>query len=223
MERRFRALVFDWDGTLVDSIGNIVDCTLATMEELGMPGVDAATIRSAIGTGLRETVEAFCPECDDQLFNRIVAAYRQLWFTDFGRRHQLFAGVGSMLDQLEESGYLLAVATAKSRRGLLLDLERTGLGRHFLATRTADESASKPSPQMLFEILDELGTQAGESLMIGDSEHDMAMAHNAKVPAVAVASGSSAHAEFKEWSPLVCLNVVTELPAWLAAATGDRG
>lgn len=212
----FRLVVFDWDGTLIDSISAIVACTQATMTELDLPEADEEALRSAIGLGLRETVESFCPGCDEETFGRIVRVYRELWFSSFSREPALFEGVEALLADLEGEGRLLAVATAKSRRGLDADLDRTGLGRFFSASRTADEVASKPSPEMLFQLLDELGARSDEALMIGDAIHDLQMARNARVAALGVASGTTRREQLLEYEPLDCLERVTRLPAWLA-------
>ena len=212
----YRLLIFDWDGTLLDSIATIVACTQATLEELEQPRADEEVIRGAIGLGLRETVNRFAPGCDDELYGRIVEVYRRLWFEEFVYHPRLFSGSREVLEELRQSGYLLAVATAKSRRGLDQDLEGTGLGHQFDATRTVDEAHSKPHPQMILDILDELGVAATRSLMIGDTTHDMLMAHNAGTAAVAVLTGSQSRSELSEASPQAFFDNLTELPPWLA-------
>ena len=212
----YQLLIFDWDGTLLDSIATIVACTQATLEELGQPRADEEVIRGAIGLGLRETVNRFSPECDDELYGRIVEVYRRLWFEEFVYQPQLFPESREVLEDLRGQGYLLAVATAKSRRGLDQDLEKTGLGPMFEATRTVDEAHSKPHPQMILDILDELGATARRSLMIGDTTHDMLMAHNAGTAAAAVLTGSQSRDELSEASPQVYFDNLTELPRWLA-------
>ena len=174
-------------------------------------------IRNAIGLGLRETVERFLPSCTEEEFHRIVEAYRRLWFDSYGHRPRLFDGVAEMLSGLQRDGYLLAVATAKSRRGLDSDLEATGLRPLFVATRTMDEAHSKPHPQMILDILEELGADAKQALLIGDTSHDLQMARNAGIPAVAVCTGSHSRQGLEEEAPLACFESVVELPAWLAA------
>ena len=210
-----RLLVFDWDGTLLDSIGSIVACVQATLEALGEPAAEDRVIRASIGLGLRETVEMFCPGCEDNLFDRIVEVYRELWVESFSKTPLLFPRVPEMLEQLEDRGFLLAIATAKSRSGLRHDLERAGVGRFFQSTRTIDEAPSKPNPGMLLGILDELGVVASESMMIGDTIHDLAMAENAGMPSVAVLSGCQDRATLEPWSPQTCLDSVAELIPWL--------
>jgi phosphoglycolate phosphatase len=174
-----RLLVFDWDGTLMDSVGTIVACTQAVIRELELGELPEETIRNTIGLGLRETVEVLVPGCDDPLFETIIESYRRHWYRTFRDTPVLFAGVETMLRDLSEEGYLLAVATGKSRRGLDFSLEQTGLGRLFHSTRTADEAFSKPHPQMLLDILSDLGVMPSEALMIGDTTFDLEMARNA--------------------------------------------
>ncbi len=218
---RYRLVVFDWDGTLLDSIAAIVSCTQATLEELGLPQADDDSIRSAFGWGISEMVESFCPGCSEATFDRVVAVYRRLWFERFASRPRLFDGVGGLLAGLVEEGRHLAIATAKSRGGLASDLERTGLDRFFEASRTADDAASKPSPDMLLGLLEELGVWAEEALMVGDAVHDLQMANNAGVAAVGVASGTTAREVLLENGPLECLDSVTALRGWLAQNEGD--
>jgi len=215
--RSFRLLVFDWDGTLMDSIGSIVACTRATMEELGLgDGVPEQRIRGTIGLGLRETMEILCPGGGDAMFSRILEGYRKHWLETWRDRPVLFAGVGEMLAALAEDGYLLAVATGKSRRGLEHALEQVELGGIFHSTRTVDEAFSKPHPQMLLDILDELGVPPRSAVMIGDTTYDLEMAHGAGTAAVGVCSGSHRREELERLAPLACLDGVAELPGWLA-------
>jgi phosphoglycolate phosphatase-like HAD superfamily hydrolase len=143
-------------------------------------------------------------------------AYRGHWLADFGSRHQPFAGVDTLLGELAAEGYLLAVATAKSRRGLTRDLERTGLGRHFVASRTVDEAPPKPHPGMLEGLVDELGVRSERTLMIGDTAHDLQMAANAGTEAVAVLGGSQERDELAAAPHLAILAGAFELPGWLA-------
>lgn len=224
MERRsIRLLIFDWDGTLLDSIGSIVGCVQATLEALDEPAADEGVIRSSIGLGLRETVERFRPGCTDELFDEVVEVYRRLWIDHFSKKPLLFSGVPEMLEELQRRGFLLAIATAKSRGGLLNDLDRSGVGQYFLSTRTVDEAPSKPHPGMILGILDELGVRAEQSLMIGDTVHDLGMALNAGVRAVAVLSGCEDRRSLEAFGPLACLESVRELIPWLDGRSSTAG
>lgn len=214
--RRFRLLVFDWDGTLMDSIGSIVECARAAAEELGMEAAPEEVLRATVGLGLADTIERLLPGAGPEEARRMVETYRRHWLSTYRHRPRLFAGAPEMLADLEAAGFLLAVATGKGRRGLDHDLEVTGLARRFAATRTADEALSKPHPQMLLDLLDELGARPGETLMVGDSRWDLEMAANAGVPAVGVATGTWPREKLAGYGPLATLGGVLELPDWLA-------
>jgi len=217
----FRLLVFDWDGTLMDSIGTIVACTQATLAELGLASLPDKTIRDTIGLGLRETIDLLAPGCDEALHLRIAECYRRSWFSSYRDLPLLFAGVGATLAELADAGYALAVATGKSRRGLDYALDQTGLAGAFAATRTADESHSKPHPQMLLDILNHLEIHPSEAAMIGDTSFDLEMAQSAGLAAVGVLCGSHGRQELEACAPLACLGGVHELPGWLSRLAGE--
>ncbi|MDH3743898.1 MAG: HAD-IA family hydrolase [Acidobacteriota bacterium] len=221
MSDGYHLVVFDWDGTLLDSIGAIVGCTRAVLDELGLPQVEESKIRGVIGLGLRETVEALNPGCDEDTFWQVVSSYRRLWLGHFCSTPVLFDGVEELLETLRERGLLLAVATAKGRGGLDHDLERTGLGSFFGTSRTVDEAPSKPDPQMLLDILEELSIAREAAVMVGDTVHDLTMAANAGVDAVGVVSGTQPRALLEKAKPVACLESVRELSDWLAQA-GDN-
>jgi phosphoglycolate phosphatase len=214
--RDLRLLVFDWDGTLMDSIGSIVACTRVVMDELELGGVPDETVRGTIGLGLRETMEILCPGGGEVMFTKILDSYRKHWAATWRDQPVLFDGVRETLTALADEGYLLAVATGKSRRGLDHSLEQTGLARVFHATRTVDEAFSKPHPQMLLDILDELGVRPRAAVMIGDTTYDLEMARRAGTRAVGVCSGSHGREELLRLEPLACLQAVAEVPDWLA-------
>lgn len=218
-----RLLVFDWDGTLMDSVATIVACTQAVLREMKVEGVPEPTIRGTIGLGVRETIEILIPGCTDELFDQVLEVYRHLWWSTYRDRPVLFPGVEEMLRALSEEGYLLAVATGKSRRGLDHALEQTGLRDLFHSTRTADEAFSKPHPRMLLDILDDLGVRPGEAVMIGDTTFDLEMARSAGTAGVAVCTGSHCREELQDLAPLACLERVVDLPAWLAESRTPAG
>ncbi len=218
---RIQLLVFDWDGTLMDSVATIVACTQAALGDIGLGELPEATIRNTIGLGLRETAEILHPGCDDEMFARIMESYRKHWFSTYRDRPMLFRGVGPMLQTLADAGFLLAVATGKSRRGLDHVLTQTGLDGVFQATRTVDEAFSKPHPQMLLDILEDLGVKAEEALMIGDTTFDLQMARNARTASLGVCTGSHGREELESLGPVACLERVVELPEWLATVRAD--
>ncbi|MCZ6726537.1 MAG: HAD-IA family hydrolase [Acidobacteria bacterium] len=215
--RPYDLLVFDWDGTLVDSISSIVECTQHALREAGAPAVADDTIRRTIGLGIREMVDELVPGCDDALFEHICLAYRDQWFSAVGTQHQPFAGTDELLAGLGARGYLLGVASAKSRRGLETDFVRTALGRHFHASRTVDEAPPKPHPGMLEGLIDQLGSRVERTLMIGDTAHDLEMAANAGTAAVGILGGSHDREQLEMAAPLVVLDCVLDLSAWLGS------
>jgi phosphoglycolate phosphatase len=212
----FRLLVFDWDGTLMDSIGTIVACTRATIRDLDLGELPEKTIRGMIGLGLRETIETLSPGCDEEHFGRILERYRHHWHSTYRDMPLLFTGVSELLRELAGAGYLLAVATGKSRRGLDYALAQTDLQSVFQATRTVDEAFSKPHPKMLLDLLDELGVAPRDAVMIGDTTYDLQMARSARTHAVGVCSGGHGREELLELEPLACLDDVVGLRPWLA-------
>ena len=214
-----KLVVFDWDGTLMDSIGTIVECTLAAIGEL--PHVEPppeSTIRQAIGLGLLPSMELFFPGGDLALFEQVAEAYRRRWRADFKDRVALLPGAAETVRALGEAGYLLAVATAKGRVGLERELVMTGLGPSFHATRTVDEAPSKPAPEMLLQLFAELGVDRREAIMVGDTAWDLEMARNAGTHGVGVLSGGHARAQLEAAGPIACFASVAELPGWLAGS-----
>ena len=215
--RRYDLVVFDWDGTLVDSIASIVDCTQHALGEVGVAPVEDSHVRQTIGLGIREMIDKLIPGCDDELFESVCLAYRERWFSAFAADHQPFEGVDGLLTRLAANDYLLGVATAKSRRGLVADFDRTGLGEHFHATRTVDEAPAKPHPGMLESLMEELGTRPERTLMIGDTAHDLEMAANAGTAGLGVLGGSHDRARLSQAPSAAILESVRQLPEWLAA------
>lgn len=214
--RSYHLVVFDWDGTLIDSIGSIVDCTVAALSDVGLEPPPVALLRGSIGMGLGESFQRFYPDLETARHEAILERYRHHWLETWHARHDPFPAAAETLAWLSARGTLLAVATSKSRRGLLRDFERTGLGTFFHATRTLDECPPKPSPAMLLELMDELGARPTETLMLGDTRWDLEMAHNAGVDAVAVLGGALPEQELLDCGPLACLPGVGALREWLA-------
>ncbi len=208
-------LIFDWDGTLMDSTRQIVAAMQAAARDLGLPGRSERAIQDIIGLGLKEAMERLYPALAPDRYPALLAAYRRHWFGP-ANDSRLFPGAGETLQRLHRQGYLLAVATGKGRPGLDRVLAETGLAGLFAATRCADETLSKPDPRMVQEILALTGTPPERALVIGDTEHDMRMACNAGVARVAATYGVHDCDRLRPYRPLVCLDDITELPAWLA-------
>ncbi|MCU7846074.1 MAG: HAD-IA family hydrolase [Candidatus Thiodiazotropha sp. (ex Monitilora ramsayi)] len=212
---KFELLIFDWDGTLMDSEARIVACVEAAVKDLRLdsPGQDA--IRNIIGLGLREAVHSLFPDAGDNLHLEVAERYRAHFFSSNEKPSELFHGAREVIEGLFNEGYFLAVATGKGRSGLKYALETTDLGRFFHTTRCADETFSKPHPEMLHQIIDEMGVMPGQALMIGDTEYDMQMAANAKMPALGVSYGVHSKERLLQHKPLGCLHNVSEIPGWL--------
>ena len=215
--RPFELLAFDWDGTLMDSMGTIVACTRAALTELGLPALADEEIRQAVGLGFAETVERLAPGAGPEDARLIRESYSRLWVSTYREHPVLFPGAVELLADLEADGYLLAVATGKSRRGLDRDLAATGLAARFHTTRTVDEARSKPDPEMLLAILGELGVAPGRALMIGDSVWDLEMAANAGVAALAVTTGGYRRDELVACGAAGCVAGLAEIRRWLRA------
>lgn len=210
-----KLLVFDWDGTLMDSEAQIVSCMQSAVAELKLPFRTAEEIRNIIGLGLKEAVSTLYTDEGDELVQRLAGQYREHWLAQV-EDCNLFPGVVETLQLLREEGFLLAVATGKGRSGLDKALITTGLDQLFHATRCADETRSKPHPQMLHEIMEELNIACERTAMIGDTEYDMAMARNAGSHPVAVSYGVHDWSRLHQHKPLVCLDQFTDINDWLA-------
>jgi len=215
----FRLLVFDWDGTLMDSEERIVACMRAALADAGCAQQPDAAIRNIIGLGLGEAIAALLPWEPEQVRVRVGQRYRERFLSGEREPSPLFHGARETLDQLAEAGYLLAVATGKSRRGLERALNTTGLERLFHASRCADEAFSKPHPEMLEQIMAAVGVRPAETLMIGDTEYDMQMAANAGVRGLGVSYGVHAPERLLRHRALHCVDSLPEIPAWLQQAT----
>ncbi|MCB2261660.1 MAG: HAD-IA family hydrolase [Candidatus Thiosymbion ectosymbiont of Robbea hypermnestra] len=212
---RFRLIVFDWDGTLMDSEAKIVACIQAAFADLGKPPPGREAARNVIGLGIADATAEIWPEADAADKSRIAERYRFHYRIANRLPSPLFPGAQELLDWLLERGFLLAVATGKSRRGLDLVFDETGLADRFHTTRCADESHSKPHPEMLLQIMDELGVDGARTLMIGDTEYDMRMARGAGTDALAVGYGVHERERLLAQRPLDCLGSLPELRSWL--------
>lgn len=221
-QRPFKLLIFDWDGTLIDSIGTIVACTQAAVADLELPPIADLAIRNTIGLGLKETVEALLPGADDVLYDRLRQTYFQHWVGTYCERPMLFAGAEETLAELRDAGFLLAIATGKSRRGLERDMDRVGTRELFAATRTVDEAPSKPHPGMVLDLLDDLGVRPQDALVVGDTSYDLEMATAAGTRGLGVATGSHSCEELTRYHPLGCLPSVLQLPGWLETLTSGH-
>jgi phosphoglycolate phosphatase len=215
MQKPFELLVFDWDGTLMDSEAHIVTSMQRAMMDAQLPEMAREKIRDIIGLGLREAIHRLLPNESDELHLRLVDRYRYHFFAD--DPCEPFEGAESVLRQLSAQGYLMAVATGKGRHGLDRVLKSTGFGEYFIETRCADETCSKPDPQMLQEIMTVTGVNPDQTLMIGDTEYDLEMANAARTASLGVDYGVHSRERLLSCAPLGCLSSISELPEWLAA------
>jgi len=213
---RYPLVVFDWDGTLMDSEARIVTCMQVAAREAGIPEPSHEAARDIIGLGMTEAVQQLFGAPDAALTEAIIDRYRHHWLGDELAPSAMFDGARELLASLDEAGYLLAVATGKSRRGLDRVLDETGLRHHFVTSRCADEAFSKPHPQMLLDILDYTGMDAAQTLVVGDTEYDMAMAANAGSHALGVSHGVHTPERLRRSGAITCLNHLSDLPDWLA-------
>jgi phosphoglycolate phosphatase len=209
-----RLIVFDWDGTLMDSEAQIVACLHAAIEDLALDPLADEVVRNVIGLGLREAIDTLVPGRDADFHQAFVAHYRRHWFASDGS--SLFDGVRETLEICRQQGFLLGVATGKSRRGLDRVLSETGLREFFDATRCADEAPSKPHPQMLHDVMEQLDVLPRQTIMVGDTEYDMEMATNAGTGKVAVTSGVHSETRLNLHAPLVCLARIADMPLWMS-------
>lgn len=211
---KYELIVFDWDGTLLDSAGAIVRAIQAACTDLGLAKPSDAQARHVIGLGLADAMRHAVPDLAPERYQAMVDRYRHHYLSG-DHELVLFEGIPAMLAELRERGHLLAVATGKSRLGLERSLDHSGLRGLFSASRCADECHSKPHPQMLEELMAEFGSTAGATVMIGDTSHDLLMAQNAGVDALAVTYGAHPHDHLLEHAPVACLHSVEELSSWL--------
>ena len=213
--KQFDLIVFDWDGTLMDSTATIVKSIQAAARDLGLPIPSREAASHVIGLGLAEAMQvALGPEVDPKYYPRMVERYRYHYLT---KDHELtlFDGVPEMLASLTQQGYFLAVATGKSRVGLNRALNAARLLTTFAATRCADETFSKPHPAMLQELTRELGQDLKRTVMIGDTTHDLLMAQNAGAAGIAVEYGAHPLDQLTACQPIFSARDVPALHAWL--------
>lgn len=214
--RRYRLLAFDWDGTLADSTVLITRAIQQACRDVGLTIPDDGTARHVIGLGQYDAIRHVAPLLDPK---------RHVGFSERFRVHYLagevaiplFDGVREMLEELDDRGFLLSIATGKTRAGLARALAQHGIAHRFVASRCADEGFPKPNPDMLLALMERLGVEPAQTLMIGDTSHDLELARNAGASAVAVAYGAHSSEALERLSPVATVNSVSELRSWLAA------
>jgi phosphoglycolate phosphatase len=212
--KRFELVVFDWDGTLVDSTAVIVASLQAACADVGLPVPSDERSQHIIGLGLYDAMAHVLPGVSRDVYPQVVERYGY-HFRARELQTSMFAGAEQMLRELRGAGHQLAIATGKSRRGLERALEKTGLAPVFHATRCGEESATKPAPGMLLDLMRMLDTVPAKTVMIGDTTHDLQMAASAGVESVAVAYGAHPRNQLLALQPLACVDKPQDLWQWL--------
>ena len=215
MSRRYELIVWDWDGTLMDSTPTIVKCIQDACRDLALPVPEDSVASHVIGLGIQESLRKACPTVSVEDHYKLIDRFRFHYLT---KDHELslFEGARELLYQLKDRGHLLAVATGKSRKGLNRSLGFHQLEKLFDDSRTPDESRSKPHPGMLLELSESLMVPMERVLMIGDTTHDLGMANAAGADAIGVTYGAHPEHVLKTENPLACVKNFAELSTWLA-------
>ena len=214
MRNRFDLIIFDWDGTLVDSVDWIVRCIQQAAAHCACPIPGPQATKDIIGLSIENAFQQLFPDSDSTIRQQLAAHYAHSFFS---KPMDLFPGVKPMLQQLRAAGFQLAIATGKKASGLALALEAAGVNELFCTTRCSDQTASKPNPLMIDEIVAELRANKQRTLMVGDSAHDLQMAINAGVASIGVTCGAHSATTLQQYQPLLCLDYPTDLLVYLGA------
>lgn len=214
MAHRFDLIVFDWDGTVMDSTGLIADCIQLAALEMTLPVPSRDTAKSIIGLGINDSVKRLFPQLTPAEQTQYALTYRKHFVA---RDHEapLYAGIRELLAELAMPERFLAVATGKPRAGLERAFGHTGIKSHFHYSRCADEGFPKPHPDMLLKLMEFTSVAPGRTLMIGDTTHDLELAHNAGVRAVGVTYGAHKREHLESHPAEVVVDSVAELAGWL--------
>jgi phosphoglycolate phosphatase len=213
MAKRYDLIVFDWDGTVMDSTAIIASSIQTACRELNLSVPSDAAARHVIGMGLKEALRHAVPDAPESMYEPLVARYKHHFLAQ-DTSIPLFDNARETISELHGAGYRLAVATGKSRLGLDRALASSDMAEYFHATRTADQTFSKPHPAMLLEIMEEFGVEPARTLMVGDTTHDLQMAINAGVDAVGVTHGAHPVEQLQALQPLALLDDFMELRKW---------
>lgn len=213
---RLQLLIFDWDGTLVDSIVRIVEAMHTAADSCGVPRCSDDEVKAIIGLAMPQAYDVLYAEADDaQLKQRFIQSYSDEYIRLEEQPSAFYPGVLDALENYRSAGYQLAVATGKSRRGLHRVLSGHNMVDYFEITRCADETRSKPDPLMLHEILQHCAARPEQAIMVGDSPFDLRMANNAQVAGVAVSYGAQPLSVLQQESPVLAIDHFSELSSWL--------
>lgn len=211
----YQCVIFDWDGTIMNSEARIVDAIQTSAKQCGLPVLPYHDSKQIIGLSLDKAIEELYPELTADQISEMAGAYTQVFLNESHVDMLPFDGAGDMLKALRSAGVLTAVATGKSRKGLDAVLAETGFKDLFDITRTPIESESKPSPLMLQQILDRFDLEPSQAVMIGDTEFDMLMAQNIGMDRVALSHGVHELERLQKFSPIGCFDDLRSMTAWL--------
>lgn len=206
-----KLLIFDWDGTLCDSLSRIVECLQLAADDAGLPIPEPDAARDIVGLGLREALNRLFPGIEDEYIEKLRVSYSAHFRRLDHNPSPFYPGALETLHRLKDDGYLLAVATGKSRRGLDRILAAHRLNCFFDDSRCADETASKPDPLMLRELLASLAVTPERSILIGDTEFDMEMAQRAQVARIGVSYGAHGAERLKVYDLHACLDSIVDI------------
>ncbi|WP_263079974.1 HAD-IA family hydrolase [Endozoicomonas sp. Mp262] len=220
MINNYSLIIFDWDGTIVDSVPNIVRALKGAVEDLELPMLDDVAYKGVIGMSLGNAFSHLYPAVQEDQLEKLISAYKEHHHRLEQNASRLFEGVAEGLDKIKATGTAMAVATGKRMAGLQRSMVANGYEGYFKHCCTADHAASKPDPDMLFQILDKLGVSSDRTLMVGDSIHDLAMAANAGIDSVAVTYGAQEAGLLKAHRPVFLADHFDELVSWLGVSSG---
>jgi phosphoglycolate phosphatase len=212
--KNYQLIIFDWDGTIVDSVGHIVYSIQQSCVDLNQPVPTREQAQYVIGLGLNDALKHISPTASPDTVAQLLDRYRYHYINSESTVFP-FPSVLEQIEQFYEQKILMAVATGKNRAGLDRALNTSSLKSFFSTTRCADESDPKPSPKMVLEILEELSFKPEDALVVGDTTHDILMAQQAKVDVVALAQGAHPEDQLRQANPTVLLSSISELSQWL--------
>lgn len=212
--KKYQLIIFDWDGTIIDSQAHILACMKNAMLDENLPVPEDEKIRHIIGLSLDRAILSLHPQLDHGTVDLVANHYRRHFFAD-SNQSELFKGVAETIQDLHASGYFLAVATGKGRRGLDMALKNTGLEAFFHITRCADETRSKPDPMMLDEILTDLDLRADKAIMVGDTSYDLDMASNIRMDSIGVTYGMHDLQHLKNSNPTYLIDSIDQLSQYV--------
>jgi phosphoglycolate phosphatase len=210
-----KLLIFDWDGTLCDSVSKIVTCVGLASEEQGLRLAKLDEAREVIGLGLIESFQTLFPQATHEQVMLMCSSYSSHYIRLDEKPSPLFESVMDTLLFLKNKGYILTVATGKSRKGLNRTLKARDMSDFFHGSRCADETAGKPNPLMIDEILAEFNVSVNDAVMVGDTEYDLGMAVNAGISCIGVSYGAHCSSRFKKYHPLGCIDKLSEIKNYL--------